>query len=166
VERDIVIDSVSDMSVTESDPAAAQSPDALLTLPAGGEAGVLGVLVFPVEDIGAGRVVEAQLVVTGAGETGGNGGRLRVIEGAWFDESNATWNDVANAGGWDATEVGWIQPGGETVVDVTGIVTADGPITFIIEGTPEQPVAIASTESGAGAYLVITIEEMTAPEPE
>jgi hypothetical protein len=166
VTREVVIVSAADTSVTEADPSAAQPPDAVLSLPAGGGDGALAVITFPIEGVSSGTVVDAQLVITGAGETGGSGGQLRVVEGVWFDEGSATWNDAANAGGWNATWIDRIEPGGEAVVDVTGIVTGDGTVSFIIEGTPDQQIAIASTESGTPAYLVITIEEWITPDPE
>lgn len=159
VSRQLVIVAAEDTSVAEADPASPQSPDAVLALPAGGDAGALAVLTFPIEGVGAGTVVDARLVITGAGESGGEGGQLRVIDGTWFEEASATWNDVANAGGEIGPWIGWIEPGGETEIDVTGIVSADGVVSFAIEGTPAQQVAIASTESGSPAYLVIIVEE-------
>ncbi|HEV2067393.1 MAG TPA: hypothetical protein VGR08_11210, partial [Thermomicrobiales bacterium] len=164
--REIVVLAAGDTSVAEADPLALQSPDAVLNLSAGGEAGALVVLTFPIEGVGAGTVVDARLVITGSGESGGEGGQLRVIEGVWFDETTASWNDVANAGGEDGPWIGWIEPGGRTVIDVTGVVSADGTISFVLEGTPGQVVAIASTESGSPAYLVITVEEGVVPDPE
>lgn len=166
VTPEVVIVTAADTSVTASDPGAAQSPDAAFTLSAGGVDGAIAILTFPVEGIGAGTVIDAQLVITGAGDSGGSGGQLRVVDGVWFNESSTTWNDVANAGGWDARDSGWIQPGVETVVDVTGIVTADGTVSFVIAGVADQRIAIASRESGAPAYLVITIEERITPDPE
>lgn len=164
--REIVVLAAGDTSVAEADPLALQSPDAVLNLSAGGEAGALVVLTFPIEGVGAGTVVDARLVITGSGESGGEGGQLRVIEGVWFDETTASWNDVANAGGEDGPWIGWIEPGGRTVIDVTGVVSTDGTISFVLEGTPGQAVAIASTESGTPAYLVITVEEGVVPDPE
>lgn len=166
VSRDVVIVSASDTSVTQANPSAPQSAVAVLELPAGGEDGAVAVLTFEVEGIGAGTVVDARLVLTGAAGSGGGGGRIRVVEGVWFDEYSVTWNDVSNAGGWIATETGSIQPGVESVVDVSGIVAADGTISFVIEGISEQPLAIASRESGPAAYLVLTVEEWIAPEAE
>jgi hypothetical protein len=58
--------------------------------------------------------------------------------------------------------VGWvdtISPGGQTVVDVTGVVNADGTISFVIPGTPDGTVGIGSKEIGAGAYLELTVED-------
>jgi len=159
VSREIVIAAAQDTSVAEKDPLAPQSPDATFALPAGGDDGALAVLTFPIEGVGAGTVVNAQLVVTGAGESGGEGGQLRAIEGAWFDEASATWNDVTNAGGEDGPWIGRIEPGEETAIDVTGVVSADGTVSFVLEGTPDQAVAIASRESGSPAYLVIIVEE-------
>lgn len=164
VTRDVVIVGAADTSVTAFDPGSAHSGGAL-TLPAGGEEGALAVVTFPIDGVGAGKVIAAQLVITGTGDTGGGGGQLRVVDGIGFNENSTTWNDVANAGGWVAAEVGSIQPGLETVIDVTGIVTADGTVSFVIEGLPDQSIAIKSRESGSAAYLVITIEEQVVSDP-
>lgn len=161
VTRDAVIFTASDTSVTQSEPYSPQSEDAVSSLQVGGESGAIAVLTFEVDGVDDGTVVDAQLVITGAGEASGSGGQLRVIDGVPLGESSTTWNDIANAGGGNAGEIGWIEPGGETVTDVTGIVTADGTVSFVIEGTPGQQLAVASTESGTPAYLVLTIESQS-----
>jgi hypothetical protein len=143
--------------VRQSEPDSPQLGDES-SLPVGGESGALAVLTFEVDGIDEGTVVNARLVLTGTGDTAGAGGNLTVLPGVWLDESSTTWNEIASLGGQNAGWVDWIQPGGETVIDVTGTVTADGSMTFVIEGTPDQMVAVASSESGAPPYLVLTIE--------
>ncbi len=124
----------------------------------GGESGAIAVMTFDIEGIGEGTVVDARLVLTGTGDTGGTGGNINALPGVWVDESSASWNEVASLGGQNVGWVGWIEPGSETAVDVTGSVTADGSVTFVIEGTPDQVVAITSSESGVPPYLVLTVE--------
>jgi hypothetical protein len=159
VQHDVVITASGDSSVMRSEPDSPQGGDGLASLPAGGESGAVAVLTFEVDGIDEGTVVNARLALTGTGDTAGAGGNLTSLPGVWLDESATTWNDVASRGGQYAGWVEWIQPGGETTIDVTGSVTSDGSITFVIEGTTEQVVAIASRESGAPPYLVLTIEE-------
>jgi hypothetical protein len=48
-------------------------------------------------------------------------------------------------------------------VNVTGVVSADGTITFVLVGTPEQVATIASREAGAPARLELTVEEWVTP---
>lgn len=160
VQREVVITTSGDTSVTRSAPDSAG--EALTSLPAGGESGAAAVLTFAVDGVGESTVVDARLVLTGTGETAGAGGNLTSLPGVSLDESSTTWNEVATLGGQNAGWVEWIQPGVETSIDITGAVTSDGLVTFVIEGTPDQMVAIASSESGAPAYLVLTIEAPTA----
>jgi len=156
VQREVVIAVSGDSSVTRSAP---DSPaEALTSLPLGGESGAVAVLTFEVDGVGEGAIVDARLVLAGMGDTAGVGGNLVSLPGISLDESSTTWNDVASLGGQNAGWVEWIQPGVDTSIDVTGTVASDGVITFVIEGTPEQTVAIASGESGAPAYLLLTIE--------
>ncbi len=84
------------------------------------------------------------------------------LTGASLDEYSTTWNEVDALGGQYAGWVESVGPGAQTEVDVTGSVTSDGSITFIVEGVPDQQVAIASNESGNPAYLVITVEPASA----
>lgn len=156
VQREVVIAVSDDTSVTRIAPDSAA--DAVTSLPVGGESSAAAVLTFEVAGVDAGTVVDARLVLTGTGETAGVGGTLTALPGVWLDESSTTWNDVASFGGQNAGWVEWVQPGVETSIDVTGTVTSDGSITFIVEGLPDQMIVIASSESGAPAYLVLTIE--------
>ncbi|HWV34321.1 MAG TPA: hypothetical protein VNZ55_01735, partial [Thermomicrobiales bacterium] len=164
VTRDLVIDVASDTSVTAESPDTPQSGEQGVTLTAGGESGASTVLTFNVEGVGAGTVVNARLVLTGSGETAGTGGELLVAPGVWFDEYGVTRNQVDNTGLASAGWIDYIQPGVETSVDVSGIVTGDGTVSFVIPGTPDQVVGIASRESGAPAYLVLTVEELVYPD--
>ena len=160
VQREVVIAASGDTSVTRIAPDSAA--DAATSLPVGGESGAAAVLTFEVAGVDAGTVVDARLVLTGTGEIAGVGGNLVSLPGVWLNESSTTWNEIAALGGQKAGQVEWIQPGAETSIDVTGTVTSDGSITFVVEGMPDQTVAIASSESGAPAYLVLTIEVPTA----
>jgi hypothetical protein len=159
VEREIVIPVSSDTSVSGISPDAVQLPDDRMTLPAGGSNDELAVLTFDVSGIGTAEVVSAQLVLTGAGDTGGAGGQLLVGQGVWFDESTTSWQSVANVAPWQYAWIDWISPGVATPVDVTSVVTGDGTISFVVVGTPEQEIAIASREQGNPAYIVVTVVE-------
>jgi hypothetical protein len=161
----MVIVSIADTSVTALEPNTPQPSDETSSLPAGGDAGAIAAITFQIEVVAEGEVVSARLVLTGTGDASGAGGELIALPGLWLDETSTTWNDVANAGGWSAGWVEWIQPGGETAIDVTGVITGDGTVTFVIEGTPEQIVVIGSSDGGTPAYLVLTIEEWIPSQP-
>lgn len=158
VTRELTIPVIADASVSQSQPDVPNSGEVGGVLMAGGSNGAQTVLTFSVEGIGTGTVVSAQLVLTGSGETAGSGGNL-LVGYLGFDEYGVTANQVAAAGLGGAGWVDSIAPGGQTVVDVTGIVTADGTVSFVITGTPDGTVGIASRENGALAMLVITVEE-------
>jgi len=163
VEREIVIPVTNDTSVNAANPDAVQSPEDQYLLKAGGEDENLAVLTFDVSGIGSAEVVSAQLVMTGAGDTGGAGGQLLAGPGVWFDETTTTWQHVANAAPWQYAWVDWVAPGSSAPVDVTSVVTSDGVISFVLVGTPEQQIAIASREQGNPAYIVVTVVEYLPP---
>ena len=159
-----VITVASDASVNAAAPDQPQAGEQGSTLTAGGPDGATTVFTFNVEGVGTGSVVNARLVLTGSGDAAGTGGPLLVAPGVWFDEYGVTQSQVNGTGLGNAGWIDYVQPGAETGVDVTGIVTTDGTISFVIPGTPEQVIGIGSREGDAPAYLVLTIEEMTAPE--
>ena len=132
-------------------------------LPVGGPESALAYLTFQVEGIAAGTIVEASLVLTGAGEAAGSGGTVTALPGVWVDEWSAVAGSapepglpVVNASG-AVSEPIWLTPGVESVVDVTGTVSADGTITFVVTGTPDAVAGIASRESATPPRLLLTV---------
>lgn len=164
VTHDQVITVAGDASVNSIAPDQPQAGEQGSTLTAGGPDGATTVLTFNVEGVGAGSVVSARLVLTGSGETAGTGGPLLAAPGVGFDEYGVTQSQINSTGLNSAGWIDYVQPGAETSVDVTGIVTADGTISFVIPGTPEQVIGFGSREGGAPAYLVLTIEEVGSPD--
>jgi len=161
--RTEVITVASDTSVAATAPDTAQAREEVTSLRMGGGDQALTTLTFDVQGIAPGTVAAATLVVTGSGNAGAPGGELRVIPGAWVDESSATWNQVAVAGAANAGWIDWIEPGMEARVDITSVVRGDGTITFVLVGAPDQIATIASRESATPPRLEIVIEEGTAP---
>ncbi|MGC4107690.1 MAG: SH3 domain-containing protein [Thermomicrobiales bacterium] len=159
VTRTLSISVASDASVSSTSPDTPGSGEVGGVLTAGGPDGAQTVLTFNVDGIGAGTVVSATLVITGSGGTAGSGGNLLVGYGTWFDEYSVTANQIAGAGLGSAGWVDTISPGSQTFIDVTGIVTADGTISFVITGTPDATAGIGSKETGTPAYLELTVEE-------
>jgi hypothetical protein len=166
VTRVVVVQAASDTSVSLAAPDAPQPADQVAILPAGGTVGAVALMTFSVEGIGAGTVVEAKLVLTGAGDIGGVGGVIGMAPGYWVDEATLIYNEAPVAGlpaavraDGSAATLDWIEPWTEVAVDVTGSVTTDGTMTFVVTGTAEQAIALASRESGAPAYLQITVVE-------
>lgn len=164
VPREVIAYAVSDTSVSAAAPDDLQPPDQTGMLPAGGAEGAVAFLTFQVEGIGAGTVVSAQLVLTPVGAAAGPGGVVGVEPGYWADEASLTYNTAPVAGNppalradGSAATIDWAEPWTEVAIDVTGTVTADGLVTFVITGAPDQPIALASRESGAPARLVITV---------
>jgi murein DD-endopeptidase MepM/ murein hydrolase activator NlpD len=153
---------VADTSVMAVAPDAVQAQEHVGMLATGGSVGAAAYLTFEVAGVPAGGVLDAQLVLTGVGDAAGPGGVLGVLPGAWVDEA-ATYATAPPSAGPALTAAGtvatvdWLQPGVETVVDVSGSVAADGLVTFVVVGSPEAMAAIASRESGAPPRLVVTV---------
>jgi hypothetical protein len=164
--RQLVVVTASDTSVTAEAPDEVQAPDQVGTLTAGGPDGAVAYLTFQVDGIAAGTVVDAQLIITGAGDAGGPIGAIGALPGFWADEGTLTYNSAPTrdfgpavaADGSPAT-IDWVDPGVEASANVTGTVSADGTVTFIITGSPDQVVNLASRESGTPARLVITVQD-------
>lgn len=148
--REQVVNAAADTSVTAD---GVPADPTLLTL--GGPDQAVALISFDVSGVESGTVVSATLVLTGA--TSGPATTLAVLPGVRIDEASATWSTAQN--GMGIGQVGWITGGTQTTVDVTGYVTSDGVVTFVITGSPDQVAAIASRESGVPAYLVLTIED-------
>ncbi|MBA2753332.1 MAG: hypothetical protein H0U40_02560 [Chloroflexia bacterium] len=131
-------------------------------LAVGGANAAVTYLTFQVTGIAAGTVVDASLVVTGAGVTAGSAASVAVLPGVWVDEWTASAATAPGPGTPILSPAGlpidpiWLAPGVETVIAVTGVVTADGTVTFVLTGYPGQPVAIASRESLTPPRLVIS----------
>lgn len=166
VARELVFTAVADTSVSRAEPDAPQPPEEAGTLAAGD--GNLAVLTFDVEGLGAGTVVQATLVVTGAGAAGGPGGQLGVLRDFWPDETALTYAGLprdqlvaAEDANGNRVVVDRIDPGVEAAIDVTGTVRADGTVTFVLLGETASVVAIAARESGAPARLVVEVLDQT-----
>jgi len=121
----------------------------------GGPDGGVVALTFDASGYADGTIIEATLLITGTGENAGAGGTILALPGVWIDPSSTTIATVYGLGGGS---IGWLDvaPGVQTAVDVTGVVSG-GTITFVITGT-ESPVTIASSSSGSGPLLVITVQ--------
>jgi hypothetical protein len=139
-----------DTSVTAS---GAPADPALLAV--GGPDEAVAVLSFDVNGIESGTVVSATLVLTGA--ISGPAGNVNVLPGLWVDENVASWSTVQNGSG--VGQIDWLVERTEIPIDVTGVVTGDGVVTFVVTGSPEGVAAITSREGGAPAYLVLIIED-------
>ncbi len=152
--REQIVNAAADSSVTVSG-----TPSDPTLLQVGGADQAMALVSFDVSGIESGTVVTATLVLTGA--ESGPAGTVTVLPGVRIDESSATWATAQN--GIVVGQGGWITGGAQTTVDVTGYVTSDGVVTFVITGSPEEVAAITSRESGVPAYLVLVIEEVTYP---
>jgi uncharacterized protein YgiM (DUF1202 family) len=163
--REVVAYAVADTSVSAASPETPQDPAFLTLLTAGGPNGSIAFMTFQIEGIGSGTVTSARLVITGTGSSGGNGGSVGVIPGYWLDESTATYATIAGSiGAAIASEgsgsyLGWIEPGVESIADVTGSVRSDDVITFAITGLPDAKVSISSREGGVPGRLEVTVVE-------
>ncbi|GIW04877.1 MAG: hypothetical protein KatS3mg059_1497 [Thermomicrobiales bacterium] len=164
VPRELAFLPVADTAVSAAMPDQPQAPESLTVLPAGGPEGAVALLTFQVEGVAAGTVIEAKLVLTNMGESGAAGGTVAYVPNYWVDEASATYAGApvldapaALRADGNPAVIEWLDPWVEGAIDVTGTVTSDGTITFVIAGTPDAPLLLGSRESGAPPRLVITV---------
>ncbi len=172
--REGVLVPIADTSVRAVVPEGTPVADAVEpagTLAAGGPTGAMTYLTFEVTGVAPGTVVDATLVVTGAGATGGQGGPLGALPGVAVDEWGATYANTPAFSGSALTaagvpvDLGWVEPGVQVAVDVTGTVANDGTLTFVLVGTTGAEIAISSREGTAPPLLLLTIADPGSPAP-
>ena len=161
VPTEIVFDAVSDTTVFSAAPNAPQSPESAGLLAIGGPEGAVTLISFDISGIGDGVVYSALLTFTGAGTAGAPGGSVGVIDD-YVVPDGLTANGVPDGG--SALNVhgvpSWfeaVEPGGLTAVDVTGSISGNGAITFVLPGQPEATGSIYAVESGIPPQLVLTV---------
>jgi hypothetical protein len=158
---EVVFDAVSDTTVFTTAPNASQSPDSAGLLAIGGPQGAVTLISFDVTGIGEGAVLSALLTFTGTGATGAPGGSVGVIYD-YVVPDGLTANSVPDGG--SALNVhgvpSWfeaVEPGGLTAIDVTGSVSGNGTVTFVLPGQPDATGSIHAVESGIPPQLVLTV---------
>ncbi len=149
VERTFEAYAAADASLLSFDPGTAVAIDVIGSLPVGGEAGGVAYITFYPDQIGYGQVTSAVLYLTGVSGSGSVG--IAVANGVAIDEYSLTVDSAP--GGADASGA-WIDAGVAVPIDLTGWITADGPVTIIVYG---DGVALGSREGGSPAYLSITV---------
>jgi hypothetical protein len=160
---EVAFDAVADTTVFAAEPNGSQSPESAALLAIGGPQGAVSLISFDVTGIGEGAVLSALLTFTGAGEAGAPGGSVGVIYD-YIVSDGMTANEVPDGG--SALNVhgvpSWfeaVEPGGLTAVDVTGSVSGDGSITFVMPGQPDATGIIYSMESGVPPQLILTVAQ-------
>jgi hypothetical protein len=160
---EVTFDAVSDTTVFTAEPNGSQSPESAPLLAIGGPQGAVALISFDVSGIGEGTVLSALLTFTGAGDVSAPGGSVGVIYD-YVARDGLTANEVPDGG--SALNVhgvpSWfeaVEPGGLTAVDVTGSVSGDGKITFVMPGQPDATGSINSTESGVPPQLILTVAQ-------
>jgi hypothetical protein len=166
VQRELVLNPIADSSVSPANPDSPQDPALIAQLSAGGTDAAIAYLTFSVEGVASGTVLNAQLVLTGSGDAGAVGGTVGALSGVVIDEYALTYNtapayEAPAAIAVDGTpaQISWIDPGAEVWLDVTGTVTADSTVTFVLTGTPDAVVAFASRESATPPRLILTVQD-------
>jgi hypothetical protein len=160
---EVAFAAVSDTTVFTSAPNAPQAPESAGLLAIGGPEGAVTLISFDINGIGEGAVFSALLTFTGAGEAGAPGGSVGVIYD-YVVPDGLTAHGVPDGG--SALNVhgvpSWfeaVEPGGLTAVDVTGSVSGDGTITFVLPGQPDATGSLYALESGIPPQLVLTVAQ-------
>ena len=163
VTSEVAFDAVSDTTVFATAPNASQSPESAGLLAIGGPEGAVTLISFDITGIGEGTILSALLTFTGAGTAGAPGGSVGVIYD-YVVPDGLTANSVPDGG--SALNVhgvpSWfeaVEPNGLSAVDVTGSVSGDGTITFVLPGQPEATGSIYAMESGIPPQLVLTVSQ-------
>jgi hypothetical protein len=141
----------SDTSVSAVDPGAVQPADQVGGLPVGGAGSGVAYITFWVEGIGAAQVTNATLylpAISGAGNV-----TVSVIPGGTIDEWSLTYG---SAPGGSAAGSLWVEGGGEAILDLTGWIAVDGPITIAVSGAADPAIVLGSKDGGWPARLAIT----------
>ncbi len=155
---------IADTSVTYASPEAAQSGETVGSLQAGGADTAVTYISFSVDQVGAGIVTEAYLVVTGNGG-GGPGGPVGLVPGYIVDEAGTyltlPTQDISPAWTLDGSvsTLGTVGAGEVVYIDVTRSVQADGQYTFVILGDAGQVLDLSSREGGSPPKLVLKIQD-------
>ena len=163
VTTEVAFDAVSDTTVFTAAPNASQSPESAGLLAIGGPEGAVTLISFDIAGIGEGTVLSALLTFTGAGEVSAPGGSVGVIYD-YVVPDGLTANGVPDGG--SALNVhgvpSWfeaVEPGGLSAADVTGSVSGDGAITFVLPGQPDATGSIYAMESGIPPQLILTVAQ-------
>jgi hypothetical protein len=158
---EMVFDAASDTTVFTSAPGSPQSEESAGLLAVGGPQGAVALISFDISGIEGGTVLAARLTFSGGGETGAPGGRVGIIYG-FMARDGMTANAVPSSD--SALNVhgapAWfeaIEPGGLTAVDVSGSISEDGKVTFVLPGQPDTAGAIYALESGVPPQLILTV---------
>lgn len=158
---ELAFNATADATVFTASPGSPQSPESINFLAIGGPNGAVSLISFRVEGVGDGTVLGARLTFMGAGGTGAPGGSVGVIYD-YIVQDGATANGVP---GWATAfnvhgAPAWferVEPNGMTAVDVTGSVTGDGRITFVLPGQPDATGSLFAMESGNPPQLLLTV---------
>lgn len=158
---ELVFDAVSDTTVFTSSPGSPQSSESLELLAVGGELGAVALMSFELSGVGEGTVLAARLTFYGAGAHGSPGGSVGVIydfiapDGLTANGAPGAANalNVHGAPAWFER----VEPDGMSAVDVSGSVSSDGTLTFVLPGQPEEMGSIYALESGVPPQLILTV---------
>ena len=158
---ELTFNAIADSTVFTSAPNSAQTPESVNFLAIGGPQGAISLISFEVSGVDAGTVLAARLTFYGAGEHGAPGGSVNVIYD-WVVPDGITANgvprsetafNVHGAPSWFER----VEPDGLTAADVSGSVSGDGDITFVLPGQPDETGYLYALESGALPQLILTV---------
>jgi hypothetical protein len=160
---EVVFSAVSDTTVFTSAPDSPQSAESAGLLALGGPEGAVTLISFDVSGIRGATVLSALLTFTGAGDSGGPGGGVGIIYD-FVAQDGLTANgmprsdsavNIHGAPAWFEA----VEPGGVSAVDVTGSISGNGAVTFVLPGQADATSTLLAIESGVPAELVLTVAQ-------
>lgn len=160
--RHVEIPVASDMSASAVD-GSIEEPFGDTVLAAGGPNQYVAGLTFDVSNVGNGTIINATLILTGAGSSSGPIGEVRVVPGYSVDPWSTTAADLLRLDGLSAGYIGSALPGEQSPIDLAGLITSEGTFTIMLPGDPATAATLLSQESGVPPMLVLTLEEWVVP---
>lgn len=159
--EELTFNAIADTTVFVSSPGSPQSSESSGALALGGPQGAISLMSFEVAGVGDGTVLGARLTFYGAGANGAPGGEVDVIYD-YVTADDQTLNGVPNAVSamnlhGAPTWFERVEPDGMTAVDVSGSVSGDGTLTFVLPGQQDAMGSIYSIEGGVPAQLILTV---------
>ncbi len=156
-----------DATIRESDPNSNYGNRPIVEVDASSRKDIL--LRFNVSGVGASGIndVVLRLYATDGSSSGGDFVEITATSGNW-DEDTVTWNNAPVGDGISLGSLGNVSPGNWYELDVTSLVSGDGPVSIRVSSSNSNGADYASKENSNGnaPELVVTLGDPPEPDTE